>query len=108
MVAWHDRRRIFDILEKDIEEYWCRVVKGLGGIPFKFTSPQRRSVPDRMNVFPWGQIVFVEVKRPKEKSTSAQLREQNRLREMSQWVEEVDTFEKCDLLIAEILMRRDL
>lgn len=36
------------MLEKKIEEHLCKRVKEAGGVAFKFTSPQRRSVPDRL------------------------------------------------------------
>jgi hypothetical protein len=36
------------VLEKQIEAYLVKRVKEAGGIAYKFTSPQRRSVPDRL------------------------------------------------------------
>lgn len=36
------------MLEKKVEEHLCKKVKEAGGIAYKFTSPQRRSVPDRL------------------------------------------------------------
>lgn len=36
------------MLEKKVEEHLCKKVKEFGGIAYKFTSPQRRSVPDRL------------------------------------------------------------
>jgi hypothetical protein len=36
------------MLEKDIEAHLVARVKAKGGIAYKFTSPQRRSVPDRL------------------------------------------------------------
>lgn len=50
-------------LEKDIEKYLVTAIKSLGGKAYKFTSPARRSVPDRLCVFPKGKHCFVEVKR---------------------------------------------
>lgn len=44
------------MLEKKIEERLrTRVEKVLGGIAFKFTSPNRRSVPDRLVLLPGGR-----------------------------------------------------
>lgn len=65
--------------EKDIEHYFCEEIKKRGGIAFKFTSPQRRSVPDRLCVMPNGVIAFVEVKKKGGKLSSGQEREQQRL-----------------------------
>jgi hypothetical protein len=36
------------VLEKQIEAHLVKRVKEAGGIAYKFTSPQRRSVPDRL------------------------------------------------------------
>ena len=38
--------------EADIEKHGGELVKDLGGIPYKFTSPARRAVPDRLNLLP--------------------------------------------------------
>ncbi len=70
------------MLEKTIEAYLVQKVKELGGIAYKFTSPQRRSVPDRLCLFPYGLMVFVEVKAPKRLPTEAQAREILRLQVM--------------------------
>lgn len=86
-------------LEKHIETYLCQKIKGLGGIPYKFTSPSRRSVPDRMCVLPKGFVIFVECKRPGEVPTDAQYREIKRLAVLDQWVTWVDTKDKVDRLI---------
>lgn len=36
------------MLERDIEKHLVTKVKAAGGVAYKFTSPQRRSVPDRI------------------------------------------------------------
>ena len=70
------------MLERDIEAYLVDKVRAAGGVAMKFTSPQRRSVPDRIALLPGGRIVFVECKRPGGKPTDAQAREHARLREL--------------------------
>lgn len=60
------------ILEKDVEAALVRRVKALGGLCEKFTSPGRRSVPDRIITLPGGKIVFVECKAPGKKPTIKQ------------------------------------
>ena len=70
------------ILEKNIEAAFVRRVKALGGTAEKFTSPNRRSVPDRLVTLPGGVIVFVEVKRPGGKPTEAQARDHQRRRDL--------------------------
>ncbi len=70
------------VSEAQVEAHLTKRVKERGGIAYKFTSPQRRSVPDRMCVMPGGKIVFVELKRPGAKPTEQQAREHQRLREL--------------------------
>ncbi len=59
-------------LEKIIEERVCAHAKSLGILVYKFTSPSRRSVPDRMFINPDGKVWFVEFKRLGQKPTDAQ------------------------------------
>jgi len=76
--------------ERDIETYLCDEVESMGGHAYKFTSPGRRNVPDRLCVLP-GLVFFVECKAPGESPTKAQERELNRLAELDQWVFVVDS-----------------
>ena len=80
-------------LEKDVEAALVRRVKALGGVCEKFTSPGRRSVPDRLVTMPGGQIIFVELKRPSAKPTDAQLKDHERRRAMGCDVRVIDTVE---------------
>ena len=82
--------------EHHIESYLVKKIKELGGIPYKFTSPQRRSVPDRMCVLPQGHVVFVECKRPGAVPTDAQYRELERLSNLGQWACWVATYGEVD------------
>lgn len=81
------------MLEKEIEAYLVARVKAAGGIAFKFTSPGRRSVPDRLVVLPNAKILFVECKRPGAKPTEAQEREHARIRALGFVVVVMDTKE---------------
>jgi hypothetical protein len=67
-------------LERDIESKVCEYAKSKGVLVYKFTSPARAAVPDRMFVRPDGVIFFIEFKRGGQKPTQAQDREHNRLR----------------------------
>lgn len=51
------------MLEKEVEKYLTKKVEGLGGIAFKFVSPGRSGVPDRL-VCCQGKSFFVELKAP--------------------------------------------
>lgn len=80
-------------LEKDVEAALVRRVKTLGGLCEKFTSPGRRSVPDRLVTLPGGQIVFVELKRPGGKPTEGQERDHAKRRELGCDVRVIDNVE---------------
>nr|DAJ03845.1 MAG TPA: Nuclease [Caudoviricetes sp.] len=66
--------------ESIIEKHLAAAVKAAGGIAYKFVSPGRRSVPDRIVLLPGGRIVFVECKAPSKAPRADQLREHERLR----------------------------
>lgn len=81
------------MLEKDVEKKVCDYAKKHNALVYKFTSPNRRSVPDRLIIFPGGRVWFVEFKRPGGKPTEAQEREIKRLREKGCYVSVIDTVE---------------
>ena len=83
--------------EKEVEAHLVKRVKELGGIPYKFVSPQRIGVPDRICVLPGGQITFVELKAPGQKPRPEQAREHQRLRDLGCLVLVLDTKELVDL-----------
>lgn len=66
--------------ESLIEKNLVAEVKKAGGVAYKFVSPGRRSVPDRIVMLPGGRLVFVECKAPGEQPRADQLREHQRLR----------------------------
>ena len=85
--------------EKTVERELVKRVKEEGGIAYKFSSPGRRSVPDRLCLFPGGKILFVECKRPGGKVTKPQAREHERLRQMGFDVVIIDNKKDADVLI---------
>jgi len=50
--------------EGSVEAAVRREVRALGGVCWKWVSPGRAGVPDRICIFPGGRVVFVELKRP--------------------------------------------
>jgi hypothetical protein len=85
------------MLESKIEEHLRKKVKDvLQGIAYKFTSPSRRSVPDRLCLLPGGKAIFVELKAPGKKPTEGQLREHKRLRALGFQVDVIDSKEGVD------------
>lgn len=85
--------------EKDIEAKICALIKRHGGIAYKFTSPARRSVPDRLVLMPSGVIFFLEVKRPGAKATVKQEREHERMRALGATVFVVDNVADVELIL---------
>lgn len=83
-----------------VETYLVRRVRELGGDTYKFTSPGRRHVADRLVIgTAGGRLVFVECKRPGEKPRAGQLREHDRLRARGFVVRVVADKNEVDLLI---------
>ena len=68
------------MLEKHIEAKVCDYAKQRGLLVYKFTSPARAAVPDRLFILPGGRMFFCEFKREGQKPTPAQEREHKRLR----------------------------
>ena len=50
--------------EKEIESYFVRRVKALGGYAYKFRSVTQRGVADRIACMPNGEAWFIELKKP--------------------------------------------
>ena len=69
------------MLEKQIEAKVCEYAKSKGVLAYKFTSPARAAVPDRMFVTQDGRVFFCEFKAPGKKPTDAQAREHQRLQQ---------------------------
>lgn len=82
--------------ESTIENYLVRRIKALGGIADKFTSPGKRSVPDRLVILPGNEIIFVELKAPGKKPTPNQMKDHERRRALGCVVLVIDSKEGVD------------
>lgn len=60
------------MLERDIENAVVKYAKSKGFLAYKFTSPNNRSVPDRMFISPTGMVGFIEFKQKGKKLTRLQ------------------------------------
>jgi hypothetical protein len=85
------------MLERDIEKALVRKVRSLGGICEKFTSPAKRSVPDRLVSLPGGKIIFVELKAPGKVPTENQLRDHEKRRALGFKVMVVSCMEDVEM-----------
>jgi len=81
------------MLEKTVEAALVKRVKELGGMAEKFTSPQKRSVPDRLVTLPGGIILFVELKAPGKKPTPKQVLDHERRKMLGAQVMVIDNVE---------------
>lgn len=90
-------------LEKVIEKRVCEYAVKLGCYVAKFTSPQKRSVPDRLFITPTGKVFFVEFKRGGEKPTLAQSVEHEKLRRVNALVFVVDNVERGKRIVEEMV-----
>lgn len=87
------------MLEKKIEEKVCDYAKEKGILAYKFTSPNRAAVPDRLFITPNGTVFFIEFKREGQKPTAPQEREHTRLRGHNIRVYVIDNVEKGKAVI---------
>ena len=86
-------------LEKVIEKKVCDYAKSKGMLAYKFTSPNRAAVPDRLFITDKGVVFFIEFKRLGKKPTPAQEREMALLKEQKTEVYVVDNIEAGCLII---------
>ena len=91
------------MLEKHIEAALVKKVKSLGGMAEKFTSPAKRSVPDRLVTLPGGRIIFVELKASGEVPTHNQKRDHAKRRALGCDVRAIDSMEQIEVFPEEIL-----
>lgn len=86
------------ITEKAVEAYLKKSMKEAGGLCWKFVSPGIVGVPDRICIFPGGEVIFVELKAPGKVPSPMQYRrlaDINSLNAEATWLaslEEVDVF----------------
>ena len=88
-----------EVLEAELRER-C---KALGWMCIKLTSQYQRGLPDRLILMPGGRVCFAEIKTTGKKPTALQRVTHERLRALGYRVEVVDTTERLDNLIVELL-----
>lgn len=85
--------------ESKIEKDSCDYVRERGGIPYKFTSPARVNVPDRLHALPRGISVFIEYKATGKEPSAGQYREMQRLIDLGHHVYWTDNIELSNFII---------
>jgi hypothetical protein len=81
------------MLEKNVEQSLMRQVKEIGGLCWKWVSPGRSGVPDRIVILPTGETIYVELKAPGKKPTPLQIHCHEQLRYRGARVEVLDSIE---------------
>lgn len=92
------------MLEKQIEQKVCDYAKSKGVLVYKFTSPARAAVPDRLFIRPDGVVWFCEFKREGQKPTIPQEREHTKLRGHKVNVFVVDNVEDGRMMVDSMVM----
>jgi hypothetical protein len=82
------------MLEKTIEHKLKSAVKNMGGIAFKFTAPGINGVPDRLVLFPYGKLAFIELKAPGKDMRPLQVRRKRQLEQLGFSVYCIDSAEQ--------------
>ena len=93
------------MLEKQIESKVCDYAKTKNVLVYKFTSPARAAVPDRLFIAPDGRMWFCEFKREGQKPTPAQEREHAKLRAQKVNVFVIDNVEDGKAMINLMVMK---
>lgn len=96
-IRWNKTKR-----ERSLERVLIRLVKRRRGRAYKFSSPGKRSVPDRLVVLPGkpAKIYFIELKRKGKKLTPAQGEERARLKALGAEAYAVDNEEDVELILS--------
>lgn len=90
------------MLEKVIEKKLKAAVRDAGGLALKFVSPSLDGMPDRILLFPDGQIAFVETKALGKTLRPLQEKRKRQLEAFGFRVFCVDSIEQISIVIAHL------
>ena len=94
-------------MESSIEKYLKRRVEAVGGLCWKWTSPGRIGVPDRIVMLKGGIVAFVELKDSGKTERPSQVVCQNKIKSLGCWVfSSVDSKEKVDALLTALTLEQ--
>lgn len=92
-----------DILERDLERKFKDSMETLGCLVFKFVSPGKAGVPDRLVVMPGGRCFFVEMKRPGGKLRPLQTFWKDRLEAQGAGYYVIDNFDGIEAVMRAVV-----
>lgn len=84
------------MLEKEVERALVKKTEERGGMAWKFVSPGKSGVPDRIILFPNGKMGFVELKAPGKKMRPLQKKRKKQLEDLGFQVFTVDRIERIE------------
>ena len=93
--------------ESQIERAACLYAKSVGMMAYKFTSPGRAGVPDRLFLTPTGGVFFVEFKQPRGKLSALQKNEHRIIRKHGHEVHVAWDFKQAKQIIDEYIYEND-
>ena len=88
--------------EKKTEIYLIERTRALGGQSYKWASPNNRGVPDRICVFPFNTVFFVEVKSEEKTLSKLQQLIHKRLKRVINHIYTVSTKAEVDSLFDQL------
>ncbi len=102
MLTPNRERTIKKMKESNIEKYFVKAIKDLGGRAYKWVSPGNNGVPDRI-VFVKGSVpIFVELKNEKGVLSKLQKVQIERLKKLGQDVRVLKGLEEVKRFIEEL------
>ena len=91
--------RDVEMLEKQIERYFCSKVKRLGGLAVKLSPAGTAGMPDRLVLLPGRRIAFVEFKAPGKKPRPLQQKRINELQKLGFRAVCLDSYRKVNAFL---------
>lgn len=88
--------------ESSLEKRFKLEIEKHGAKAWKFTSPNKRGVPDRLILIPGGQAVFAELKAPGNPLKPLQRKRAEELRSLGFKVYKIDSVEDIEGFIQEV------
>lgn len=90
------------MLEKEVERALVNKTEKRGGVAWKFVSPGRSGVPDRIILLPSGKMGFVELKAPGKEMRALQKKRKKQLEDLGFQVFTVDGIERIEGVLNDI------
>ncbi|MCJ0932565.1 VRR-NUC domain-containing protein [Virgibacillus halodenitrificans] len=88
--------------ERQLEKRLKDKIEQFGGLCFKWVSPGKRGVPDRICILPKGRTIFVEMKAPNGRLSPLQKKRIQELESLKHEVRVLYSKQKVDEFIHEI------